>query len=82
MPRYFFNCHSDDSSVADLVGRDLPDDTAAKTEATKLAADLATSAAVEGRLPTFAWIEVVDDYDRPVARLPTGDIIKEPNRLR
>jgi hypothetical protein len=82
MPRYFFNFENADSSVADLVGRDLPDGTAASAEATKLAADLATDAAVEGRLPAFQWIEVVDDCDRPIVRLPITDVIHEPNRIR
>jgi hypothetical protein len=82
MPRYFFHFHSNAASMADLVGRDLPDATAAKAEAVKQAADLATNAALEGRLPEFAWVEVVDDCDRPISRLPVADAIKEPNRLR
>ena len=82
MSRYFFNFQSAQKSVADLVGRDLTNDKAAKSEAIKLAADLATNAAVEGQPPPFQWIEVIDECDRPVARLPIGDIIKEPNRLR
>ena len=82
MPRYFFNFANDDGSVSDLVGRDLPNGTAARYEAQKLAADLATNAAIEGRLPTFEWIEVTDDSDRPIARLPVADAVHEPNRLR
>ena len=82
MPRYFFNFEKADSLVADLVGRELDDGTTAIFEAKKLAADLATNAAVEGRLPTFEWIEVVDDCDRAVARLPIADVVHEPNRLR
>ena len=82
MPRYFFNFEHGDESIADLVGRDLPDSCAARNEAQRLAADLATDAAVEGRLPTFEWIEVIDDCDRPIVRLPVADAIHEPNRLR
>lgn len=82
MPRYFFHFENTDSSVADFVGRDLEDGTAAISEARKLAADLATNAAVKGQLPTFDWIEVVDDCDRPIVRLPITDVIHEPNRRR
>jgi hypothetical protein len=82
MPRYFFNFQRTDKAVADLVGRDLPDGTAARCEAAKLAADLATNAAVEGRLPAFEWVEVVDDCDRPIVRLPIADVILEPNKRR
>jgi hypothetical protein len=82
MPRYFFNFERADKSVADLVGRNLTNDDAAKSVAAKLAADLATDAAVEGQAPTFEWIEVVDDCDRAIARLPVRDVFKEPSRLR
>jgi hypothetical protein len=82
LPRYFFNFENSDTSVADLVGRDLSDGTAARHEAQRLAAELATNAAVEGRLPAFEWVEVIDDCDRPIARLPVTDVVREPNRLR
>jgi hypothetical protein len=82
MPRYFFNFENADSSVPDLVGRDLPNETAAKSEAGKVAADLAMNDAIEGRSPTYQWIEVVDDQLRPVARLPVADVVHEPNRLK
>lgn len=82
MRRYFFNFESDHSSVADLVGRCLPDDAAARSEAAKVAADLATDHALEGRSPPYRWIEVIDDRRRPVVRLPIADVIREPNRSR
>jgi hypothetical protein len=63
-----------------LVGRDLPDDEVAKAEARKLAADLGTDHAIQGLSPTSAWIEVIDQAQRPVARLPVARAIKEPNR--
>jgi hypothetical protein len=81
MSRYFFNFQSSNSSVADWVGRDLPDFAAARAEAAKLAADLATNHAVEGRPSPLKWVEVVDDCDRAVARLPVHNAIREPNRL-
>ena len=80
MPRYFFNFVSANASVADLIGRDLPDHIEARSVAAKLAADLATDHAVEGRPPKFEWIEVIDEHERPVVRLPVGDVIREPNR--
>lgn len=81
MPRYFFSFQNERTATADLIGRDLPDDQAAKAEAAKLAADQGISDAVEGELPAFAWIEVVDEEQRPVARLPVAETIKEPNRI-
>jgi uncharacterized protein DUF6894 len=82
MARYFFDFVDGSSSAPDLVGRELPNPTAARAEAVKVAADLATIHAVEGRPPTYSWIEVCDDQHRPVARLPVTDVIREPNRLR
>ena len=82
MPRYFFNFEHVGSSLADLIGRDLPGDYAARKEAAKVAADLATNDAVEGRPPSYQWIEAVDEFQRVVVRLPVADAIREPNRLR
>lgn len=82
MPRYFFEFENASSSVPDLVGRDLPDGLAAKAEAARVAAELAANEAVEGRAPTYEWIEVVDECRRPVVRLPVADALREPNRVR
>jgi len=82
MARYYFNFENDESIVADLIGRDLPDALAARTEAAKVAADLATDHALEGKPLTYRWIEVVDDCRRPIVRLPLVDVIREPNRRR
>lgn len=81
--RYFFNFGKQDGCAAspDFVGKDLPDDEAAKAEAAKLAADAGISDAVEGEVPTFLWIEVVDEEQRPVARLPVANMVREPNRI-
>jgi hypothetical protein len=81
MPRYFFNFDDRATGSADLIGRNLPDDEAAKSEARKLAADLGIDQAREGRSPTFRWIEVIDEAQRPVARLPVADTLREPNRI-
>ena len=82
MARYFFNFENGDGSESgDLIGKDLVNDDAAKSEAAKLAADIGISDAVEGEMPCFFWIEVVDDEQRPVARLPVADTIRAPNRI-
>lgn len=80
MRRYFFHFQSENSASADLIGRELSDDEAAKSEAAKLAADMGTDEAIEGAVPTFEWVEVVDETQRPVARLPVAAAIREPNR--
>lgn len=80
MPRYFFNFESDSSAAADLVGRSFPDDEAAKHEGAKLAADVGTSEAIEGECPAYQWLEVLDETQRPVARVPVAAAIREPNR--
>ena len=82
MPRYFFSFQNADSCADDLVGYDLPDELAARAQARKLAADLATGDALEGRLPKYEWVEVADELLRPVARLRVADAAHEPNRLR
>ena len=82
MPRYFFALENASSSVPDLVGRELPDGAAARAEAAKAAAEVATVDAVEGRPPTYQWVEVCDEHHRPIARLPVADVIREPNRMR
>lgn len=81
MPRYFFNFEDEHSGSADLVGRDLPDDEAAKLEGARLAAEVGIDDAVDGELPAYAWIEVIDEEQRPVVRLPVAETIKEPNRI-
>jgi hypothetical protein len=36
--------------------------------------------ALQGEVPTYPWIEVIDEAQRPVARLPVSAILREPNR--
>ena len=81
MRRYFFNFGDKSHSVPDLVGTALSDDEAAKAEAKRLAAQLAIDQAVDGKLPAYEWIEVVDEVDRPVVRLPVAVAVKEPHRI-
>lgn len=80
MPRYFFHFENEDSKTLDLVGQDLANDEAAKAEGAKLAADVALSDAIEGEYPTYTWVEVLDENERPVARLPVAEAVREPNR--
>jgi hypothetical protein len=81
MRRYFFHFENDDRRLEDLVGTDLPNDQAAKAQGLKLAGDLAVEDAVNGRPPRFDWLEVVDEDNCIVARLPVADAIREPNRI-
>lgn len=80
MSRYFFNFEGEDTAAPDLVGRDLTDDEAAKAEGAKLAADIGLPNALEGELPAFEWIEITDEEQRTVARLPVARSTREPNR--
>jgi hypothetical protein len=81
MPRYFFILENEYATTPDLVGRDLPDDHAAKNEAAKLAAELGIHSALEGKLPAYQWVEAVDEEQRPVTRLAVSASIRGPDRL-
>jgi hypothetical protein len=80
MPRYFFNFTNETTSIPDLVGQELPDDQIAKQEAGKLAGEISMNAAIRGKCPTFDWVEIVDECERPIARLPVATCLREPNR--
>ena len=41
MPRYYFDIHDGDEPHTDMVGAELPDDKAAREEATRTMTDLA-----------------------------------------
>ena len=79
MTRYFFNLQGEGSSALDLVGRDLAGDEAAKLEAVRFAAEFETADEIGGML-AYDWIEVLDNSQRPVARLPLGHANDEPDR--
>lgn len=81
MRRYFFHFENGERRLEDLIGMDLANDQAAKTQALKLAADVAVEDAVKGDPPRFDWLEVVDEDNCIVARLPVADAIREPNRI-
>ena len=79
MTRYFFNLQGNDASTLDLVGRDLAGIEAAKSEAARYAAQFETADEIGGLL-AYDWIEVLDQSQRPVARLPLGHANDEPSR--
>jgi len=82
MPRYFFNFEGDGTAAPDLVGQELFNDEAAKAEAERLAADVRLQPSVEGARAAFDWVEVIDEFQRAVVRLPLADVAREPNRSR
>lgn len=81
MRRYFFHFENGQRRLEDLIGMDLADDQAAKAQGLRLAGDLAVEDAINGDPPRFDWLEVVDEDNCIVARLPVADAIREPNRL-
>jgi hypothetical protein len=80
MPRFFFNFGSNRSIAPDLVGQELPDAEAANAEAAQLAADIGFTSSLEGEPSHYEWLEVLDEDERPVARLPVSRAVREPNR--
>jgi hypothetical protein len=80
MSRYYFNLEGDGSSALDLVGRDLDSDEAAKAEAARFASDFESPEELAGML-AYNWIEVTDQSQRPVARLPLSHVNDEPSRI-
>lgn len=81
MRRYFFHFENGQRRLEDLIGMDLADDQAAKAQGLRLAGDLAVEDAINGDPPRFDWLEVVDEDNCIVARLPVADAIREPNRM-
>jgi hypothetical protein len=63
-----------------LVGKELPGPEEAKAEAAKLVAGLGLSSTIQGEPARFEWLEVVDEDERPVVRLPLAHVIPDPNR--
>jgi hypothetical protein len=81
VPRYFFSFLGEQTGYADLVGRELSDDEAAKMEARRLAAEVGSDGAIDCRLAAYSWIEVTDEVQRPVLRLPVAAAVAEPNHI-
>jgi hypothetical protein len=70
MPMYYFNLRGENFELPDLAGKSLSDDSAAREEAERLAAELVESALVSGTVPPDAVVEVDDEDMRPVLALP------------
>jgi hypothetical protein len=70
MPTYYFNVRGEDFELADLAGKTLSDDAAARAEAERLAAELVESALASGEIPPDAVVEVDDEELRPLLALP------------
>lgn len=79
MSRYFFHLQGMDHVEHDLVGRDLADAQSVKDEAARIAAQFDTAEKIGGMLD-YQWIEVLDDAQRPVMRLPLSHVTDEPSR--
>ena len=70
MPTYYFNVRGKDFELPDLAGKSLSDDSEARQEAERLAAELVESALISGKPPPDAVVEVDDEQMRPVLALP------------
>ncbi len=70
MTRYFFNVLAEDETTTDLVGVDLPNVDAARRYAETLVSELWDERILAGKPPLIGWLEVVDDEERGVLRVP------------
>jgi hypothetical protein len=70
MPTYYFNLRGENFELPDLAGKRLDDDSEARAEAERLAAELVESALACGAVPPDAVVEVDDEQMRPVLALP------------
>jgi hypothetical protein len=70
MPTYYFTLRGEGFELPDLAGKSLCDDSAARAEAERLAAELVESALGAGTLPPDAVVEVDDVQMRPLLALP------------
>ncbi len=70
MTRYFFNVSADDQNAADLVGIDLPGIEGARRYAAAQVTELWEARVLAGKPPLVGWLEVVDDQERAVLRVP------------
>ena len=70
MPTYYFHLRGEGFEVPDLAGRECADDSAARAEAERLAAEIIENALVSGEPPLAATVEVDDEELRPLLALP------------
>ena len=70
MHRYFFHVVSDDINAPDLVGIELKGVAEARGYAEAKLREVWAQRVLSGRPPLTGWLEVVDQQDRAVLRLP------------
>jgi hypothetical protein len=70
MPTYYFHLRGEGFEVPDLAGRECADDSAARAEAERLAAEIIENALISGEPPLAATVEVDDEELRPLLALP------------
>ena len=68
--RYFFNVSTEDGNVTDLVGVDLPGVDAVRHYAAAQVTELWEARVLAGKPPLVGWLEVIDDNERGVLRMP------------
>ncbi|HWH17841.1 MAG TPA: hypothetical protein VNT77_05820 [Allosphingosinicella sp.] len=78
MPTYYFNVHGGPVQAQDLVGLELPDDEAARSEAHRLAGEITLYEIMNARAPEEEWVEVVREDNKPVIALPLAETIERP----
>ena len=70
MMRYFFHVTAEDGSVPDLVGIELPDAEAVRRNADLQVTELWAERVLAGKPPLIGWLDVVDEEERGVLRIP------------
>ena len=68
--RYFFNISAEDETVTDLVGVDLPGVEAVRPYAAAQVTELWEARVLAGKPPLVGWLEVLDEHERGVLRIP------------
>ncbi len=70
MRRFFFHVESDDLKVPDLVGAELRDIATVRAYAETQLTEIWAQRILTGQPPLTGWLEVVDQEERAVMRLP------------
>ena len=68
--RYFFHVSADDATVTDLIGMDLPDLEAVRRHSDVQVTELWAKRVLAGKPPLIGWLDVVDEEERGVLRIP------------
>jgi hypothetical protein len=68
--RYFFNVSAEDETIPDLVGIELPHIEAVRQAAAVEVAQIWEARVMAGKPPYVGWLDVVDDHQRPVFKIP------------